>query len=101
MKKLTACFIASCFLLVGAGAAWADDPVVHPLDRHAVWTKGKTQGAQSKAREMKPGMTGQDAPRSVSTGDGMERGTPPAEPRFDFVEETKTYDHAQDSGDSA
>ncbi|NIQ02044.1 MAG: hypothetical protein GWM98_17905 [Nitrospinaceae bacterium] len=98
MKKWLAFLIMTSFMIAGAGSAFAAEPDLDVLDRHAVWTKwfeedGKRQ-LQLDNFTMKSEIDKE--PRRISTENPqigeMTRGAVD----FDFVHETEYYDYEQD-----
>jgi hypothetical protein len=82
MKKLSLLLIAMLFCLLSVGNAMAEEPKTSVLDRNAVWTN-KTKiipSNRSSGNVLKS-----DIKSWHSNGKGME---------FDFIRETKSYDHA-------
>jgi len=97
MKKLSVLLLlAISFCILSAGNVFANESQVDPIDRHSVWSswfddKGNRipdtiDKMKSDSRTMEKAST-KTVNSSNTTGE-----------RFDFVKETKTYDHAKDGG---
>jgi len=88
MKKLSLLLIAIFFSLLSVGNAMAEEPQRSILDRNAVWTN--KSGATSDS-----GKSGYVSVKNVKPG--HMNGKPM---KFDFIKETRSYDHAKDGRQS-
>ncbi len=72
-----------------------------PIDRHAVWTMWFDQKGDRLSGN--PGVTGSSpgVERKISTRTMVNPQMEGVVLEFDFIRETKTYDHSKDRGDSA
>jgi hypothetical protein len=97
MKKLSLLLISIFFCLLSAGNAMAVEPQTDVLDRNAVWTNNtdtnaKTDGTMSFGNENSTQVSTKSVKSKKMNGEVME---------FDFIRETKSYDHSKDRGNSA
>ncbi len=102
MKKLSALLIAISFCILSAGNVLANDSQVNVVDRHAVWTNWFDENgnrlpdtiAKMRADRMKPERASKGESIQAGMGGGMgEKGN-----KFDFIQETKSYDYTRDKG---
>ncbi len=86
MKKLSLWLIAISFCLLSAGTALAEEPKTDVLDRNAVWTN---KSGIDEATYSNNGSSRQVSVKKIEPGHMNGKAM-----EFDFIRETKSYDHA-------
>lgn len=96
MKKIVSLMVASVFLFFASPFAFADEPVLKVLDKHANWTAPKATPMETE---------GAGAPEGTASSISFEEekvSSMGGRPNWDgFVQETKTYDYSADHHKSA
>ncbi|MFQ5451842.1 MAG: hypothetical protein ACE5E9_14550 [Nitrospinaceae bacterium] len=100
MKKIFALLIVVSFVVMGAGSAFAADPIMKTLDRHAVWTKWYDENGNRISENISMTASTGNSPQTVSAKSIKSDEMGQKVKKFDFVHETKYYDYAKDHRNS-
>ncbi len=99
MKKLSVLSIALFFCVLCFGTAFADEVKVHKLDRHAVWTALPLEKQwQTTTDNMTYRGVDENRTRNISTEEATPNNMASFTMKFDFIQETKSYDYDKDHG---
>ncbi len=101
MKKLSAFLIAISLCIFSAGNVLANDSQVNVVDRHGVWTNWFDENGNRIPDTISKMHAERMKAKRASTEGSHEDGMGGSTKKFDFIQETKTYDYAKDSGSSA
>lgn len=100
MKKLSALLIAISFCILSAGNVLANESQVDPIDRHSVWSNWFDEKGNRLPDTIDKMKSGRETPQKVSTEANMATGRDKKSGSFNFIQETKSYDHSRDKGQS-
>ncbi len=94
MNKLFACLIVLSFLFVGAASSFANQP--SSAERHAVWSNWSDEKGERIHDKWNTMDSERKGPQPVPTRTVDKGEMEGKAPSFDFINETKTYDHSKD-----
>lgn len=100
MKKLSTLLIAISFCILSAGNVLANNPQVNRIDRHAVWTNWFDENGNRLPSTIEKMKSERESSQFAYTEKGGNRGMKSKTKIFDFIQETKYYDHAKDKDSS-
>lgn len=100
MKKLSAILIAISFCILSAGNVLANESKVDPIDRHSAWSNWFDEKGNRVPDTIEKMKSERKTNQRVSAETNKDEGMNEHGEKFDFIRETKSYDHARDKGQS-